>query len=194
MVCILHTIRNYYQKDRSLGDGNDFLLGNMPLQLGNSGDQVVLKMSDLTLVDSVYYDDASPWPTAPDGDGPSLELVDPMNYASHTQGNGWAASVDTGTPGDINSTYNPSGVQNKKKYLYGNRGIIYCIGTNLIINSAQDGKKFIKLYNISGRTVLEKTFYSHNKNFNLSRLHNGIYFVYLKSTYKNVMDKITIIK
>ena len=26
---------------------------------------------------SVDYDDAAPWPLTPDGDGPSLELLDP---------------------------------------------------------------------------------------------------------------------
>ena len=47
------------------------------------------------------YDDASPWPTEPDGEGPTLELIDPDLDNSLAQS--WAASMGHGTPGDVNS-------------------------------------------------------------------------------------------
>src|SRR5205085_10188563 len=45
--------------------------------LDNSGETIELSKpkpgtTDLIVVDSVKYDDASPWPTLPDGTGPSL--------------------------------------------------------------------------------------------------------------------------
>lgn len=45
--------------------------------LGNSGEEIVLRNSYGTVIDSVEYDDADPWPTAPDGNGPSLRFCDP---------------------------------------------------------------------------------------------------------------------
>lgn len=41
--------------------------------LNNGGEALVLRNSLGLVLDSVNYDDVSPWPTAPDGGGPSLE-------------------------------------------------------------------------------------------------------------------------
>jgi len=71
--------------------------------LGNGGDAVRLFDSVDRLVDIVEYDDGSPWPTSPDGGGPSLELIDPSYDNSLAES--WQASfVDGGTPGEVNST------------------------------------------------------------------------------------------
>ncbi len=70
--------------------------------LGNGTDEVNLYDQNDVLVDQVIYDDGDPWPTAPDGEGPSLELIDPeMDNSLATS---WQASyVDGGTPGEANS-------------------------------------------------------------------------------------------
>ncbi len=72
--------------------------------LDNGDDPIVLRDAATTIVDQVYYLDDSGWPTACDGDGPSLELINPEldndNFAA------WDASaVDHGTPGAANSVY-----------------------------------------------------------------------------------------
>ena len=187
------SIRAFYGT-KSLGDGNDYLFGNMTLALSNNGDQVVLKTSNATLVDSVYYDDASPWPTAPDGGGPSLELVDPMNYASHNQGEGWQASTGTGTPGDINSQYNPSGILNKASAIKNEYSNISFKNMRLLVNSPYYGKKSISIYNICGAKLFKTTFSSRNRSFKLPKYGNGIYFVNIKSIYENNVKKFVIIK
>ena len=71
--------------------------------LGNGGDAVRLYDSVDRLVDIVEYDDASPWPTAADGGGPSLELIDP-SYDNSLAASWQASFVDGGTPGEVNST------------------------------------------------------------------------------------------
>ncbi len=49
-------------------------------------------------IDDVTYDDGAPWPTAADGDGPSLTLIDPASDNSLAAS--WRASYGTGgTPG-----------------------------------------------------------------------------------------------
>ncbi|HEX9975432.1 MAG TPA: CotH kinase family protein, partial [bacterium] len=67
-------------------------------KLDNAGEELVFCDSQGAVVDSVCYNDQPPWPTKPDGEGPSLELKNPSldnNIAS-----AWRASEQTGgTPG-----------------------------------------------------------------------------------------------
>ncbi len=92
-----------------LGSSNDILVGNAAWSLNNDGDQVMIKNSGGTVVDEVDYDVSAPWPTQPNGNGPSLELTDPSS--DNNDGNNWAASSeDYGTPGEPNSTYNDENV------------------------------------------------------------------------------------
>ncbi len=76
-------------------------LGNMNFGLGRGGDQVRVFNSLALLIDSVAYDDSSPWTDLPDGNGPSLELIDP--YLNNTLPQNWQVSMWHGTPGQKNS-------------------------------------------------------------------------------------------
>ena len=66
------------------------------LGFGFSGGGELLRLVDGSgvLVDEVDYDDASPWPTEPDGNGPTLQLLDPN--ADNNDGANWQASVAVG--------------------------------------------------------------------------------------------------
>jgi len=80
-------------------------LGNMNFNLSNGGQAVSLYDAAGTpnLIDTVTYDDASPWPTGPDGNGPTLELKNAkLDNASAAN---WSASTSHGTPGSINSAH-----------------------------------------------------------------------------------------
>ena len=54
------------------------------------------------MVDSLKYNDNSPWPEEPDGDGPTLSLLDAS--LNNTMPSSWAASPPLGTPGAPNVT------------------------------------------------------------------------------------------
>jgi PKD repeat protein/Leucine-rich repeat (LRR) protein len=85
--------------------------GQITWGLDNSVDQVLLYDSNNTLIDSVSYSDTAPWPTAADGTGPSLELINPT--FDNTLATSWAASAAAGgTPGTQNSVCysDPNGV------------------------------------------------------------------------------------
>jgi hypothetical protein len=70
--------------------------------LRNSSETVTLVASDgVAVIDSVTYFDGGVWPSAPDGLGPSLELVDPL--ADNNNSIYWASSVAP-TPAAANST------------------------------------------------------------------------------------------
>ena len=75
-------------------------------KLDNGGESIKLRMPDAPdedgvpsiIVDEVRYDDSAPWPTEPDGDGPSLERItlgvygnDPINWKK--------SDANGGTPG-----------------------------------------------------------------------------------------------
>ncbi len=83
---------------------NDFDSGGLGFGFGNGGDQVQIFDDEEVLHDFVEYDDGGAWPSSPDGNGPSLELVNPA--MDNSLGSSWDPSVpDGGTPGVINSTY-----------------------------------------------------------------------------------------
>jgi hypothetical protein len=70
--------------------------------LKNSSEQVEFSTPDSIVVDAVTFSDSEPWPTAPDGNGPSLELIDPA--LDNQLAENWQASyIDGGTPGAANS-------------------------------------------------------------------------------------------
>ena len=56
---------------------------------------------DGILKDSVSYDDISPWPIEPDGNGPTLELISPD--LDNTLAESWISSQYFGSPGEENT-------------------------------------------------------------------------------------------
>jgi len=76
--------------------------------LSNSGETLILKNPAGDVIDSVTYSDVAPWPTSPDGNGPSLVFCDPSldnndpaNWTASVEYAGLNAAGDTlfGTPG-----------------------------------------------------------------------------------------------
>jgi hypothetical protein len=73
--------------------------------LANEGEAISLYNDQAVLIDSVEFGDTAPWPALPDGNGPSLELIDPNR--DNSLAGSWAASSQTGgTPGLPNSRIN----------------------------------------------------------------------------------------
>jgi PKD repeat protein len=60
--------------------------------LGNNGERLSILNSYGMLVDSVNYDDVAPWPTDPDGNGPSLAFCDPS--LDNGLGENWSAAIE----------------------------------------------------------------------------------------------------
>ncbi|HEX2473854.1 MAG TPA: lamin tail domain-containing protein [Lacipirellulaceae bacterium] len=69
--------------------------------LSNSGERIVLRGPGGAILQDFTYSDMAPWPTAADGAGPSLEIIDPMGDASDPLN--WRASFYAGgSPGVAN--------------------------------------------------------------------------------------------
>lgn len=68
--------------------------------LNNSGERLKLSHGAGTAIHDFVYDDASPWPTSPDGGGASLVLADPLSAPDHALAASWRASAQPfGSPG-----------------------------------------------------------------------------------------------
>ena len=75
------------------------------IDFGFSGGGELLRLFDAggTLVDTVLYDDSDPWPEDPDGNGPTLELINPN--LDNALAENWAASEGYGSPGGMNTSF-----------------------------------------------------------------------------------------
>lgn len=72
--------------------------------LRNSGERVALSDDTGVVISEVTYTDDPPWPTSPDGNGPSLELWNPLLDTRNVSS--WKASlISEGTPGATNSVF-----------------------------------------------------------------------------------------
>lgn len=75
------------------------IAGNYTGSLSNGGERLLLT-SGGNVIQDFSYSDSSPWPTSPDGDGPSLVLLNPHSAPDHTDGLNWRASTTIkGNPG-----------------------------------------------------------------------------------------------
>ncbi len=81
------------------------VLGDFTFGLSGGGELIRLFDQNEVLVDSVEYDDEAPWPTEPDGNGPSLELISPgLDNSLPASWNACALSgSEHGTPGALNN-------------------------------------------------------------------------------------------
>jgi hypothetical protein len=88
--------------------GNGYqVFQNTSGNLSNNGEAVELQDGFGNVVDAVTFDDVAPWPTGPDDQCPSLELIDPS--FDNSIASSWQASyVANGTPGAVNSTPPPA--------------------------------------------------------------------------------------
>jgi hypothetical protein len=68
--------------------------------LGNGGETIKIEDANNSTVTEFTYDDSAPWPTAPDGGGPSLVLIQPGTRPNPNIATNWRSSAfHDGNPG-----------------------------------------------------------------------------------------------
>jgi hypothetical protein len=145
-------------------------IGSFGFGLSNGGELLRLYNADASLIDQVEYDDVAPWPTEPDGEGPTLELKDVS--LDNTLAENWAASTGHGTPGVQNSI---AGIQDRD---YSHICIYPNPATNFIEISSSVEIVSTSIMDINGREL----FHNGLKNrIDVSCLSPGTYFVRIES-------------
>lgn len=126
--------------------------GNFDFGLGSTGDAVRLYDKTGILVDSVTFGSELPWPSGPNGNGPTLEL---RHYSyDNTNADYWRSSLEIlGTPGMENSVTTGSGelVKTEKQLkIYPNP---FKTETRLKIENNGFEPVTIQIYSVDGRMV-----------------------------------------
>ena len=84
-------------------NANDFDPAGNGFGLGGGGDTIFILDEFGGVVFTMTYDDADPWPTEADGDGPSL-LLQTLGCMDFSDAGCWLAGTDGGTPGEVAGT------------------------------------------------------------------------------------------
>ena len=150
--------------------------------LNNSGELITLVDNNGNFVDSVRYDDSTPWPTEPDGNGPSLELI--SSASDNGNGVNWQFSTGVtgvtingnevrGTPGAQNSTGGTpvKEIALEKINMYPNPA------DNDVVLHSEYLIERIKLYSLDGRIVLDRKENGYLAHLSISGLTEGLYVV-----------------
>jgi len=149
-------------------------IGNLGFGLSNGGELIRLFNADNILVDAVHYDDEDPWPTEPDGLGPTLELIEPS--LNNDLPENWKASIEIGTPGKQN--FSNAIEEHSLSQNYPNP----CkTATHISFSMQEPGFLSIQVHDVYGRKIstlindhMEKSTYQLS--WDINHLPTGIYF------------------
>lgn len=128
------------------------------------------------LVDTVHYDDVAPWPTEPDGNGPTLELKNP--YLDNALAQNWIACDGHGTPGKTNCVM--PGLSDNPE-IGGQCSVfpnpVQTLAQVAISPEYQGQTADVFVYNQLGKLVSKaQSGVEENLTFSVDDLKNGIYF------------------
>ncbi|MDP2236489.1 MAG: CotH kinase family protein [Bacteroidales bacterium] len=156
------------------------VIGNMSFGFSGSGELLRLYNNDMALVDHVEYDDKAPWPTAPDGNGATLELIRPELDNALPQS--WMASPGHGSPGAMNSQLVslpqlPAPVKNEfAMHIAPNPAdnqVVINFSSRLGVKNGQ-----IEIFNMLGKKVSAYTQINRNQSIiNRGNLPSGVYMI-----------------
>ena len=157
------------------------VIGSFEFGLAGGGELIRLFDDNENLVDFVEYDDVDPWPTGPDGNGPTLELISP-DYDNNIASS-WGASIPPdgvhGTPGDINSVslLGIGDFNNRVVSLYPNP----LITTTTVLISNENSSIELVIIDMLGREVKRIKSNSNRITINREDLKAGLYIIKLTS-------------
>lgn len=170
------------------------VLGDFDFGLSSEGDAVRLFNANEELVDVVNYLPDSPWPSTPNGEGFTLELLSPELDNSLPES--WAPVNANGSPNQINVMVNTEDISSRDFELlsYPNPFSDYL---NITLGIERSTEVNIKLYNQNGSFVIDLhngilKAGEHVLQSNLGHLSRGVYYAkvhignYLPKTIKIV--------
>lgn len=160
-------------------------LGELAFGLNGSGEFIKLTDSMGEVIDSLTYDDEAPWPLEPDGNGATLELINPK--FDNSLGANWRAALVHGSPGKENGVVSSVEKGEKEQFpgkfiLFQNYPNPFNSVTKIRFELNKTYNVTIKIFDINGRTIgqLNNKSYDageHSLAIKLTEnLSSGVYF------------------
>lgn len=176
------------------------VVDSIDFNFSNAGELVRLYNSSEVLIDQVEYDDESPWPTEPDGDGPTLELRDPD--LNNDLPSSWTTSTGYGTPGSLNSVLssNETDANNPLRFkLSQNYPNPFNPSTSISYSIAKPGVVKLEVFDLLGQKIASlvdrvQTAGEYDVSFEASDIPSGIYIYRLSNNGQTSIRKMTLIK
>ncbi|MEA1987357.1 MAG: CotH kinase family protein [Candidatus Marinimicrobia bacterium] len=180
------------------------IIGDCDFGLSGSGELIRLYDNEMNIIDSLTYDDNSPWPVKADGNGFTLELNNP-NYDNSLSKN-WFANSLYGSPGKINTVYSKvnENIISTNFQLSQNYPNPFNTTTTISYSLEKESKVNLKIYNIQGREVKTlvsdtqlagtKTLIWNGKDNQKREVSSGIYFYVLQIEGKIESKKMVLLK
>jgi CotH kinase protein/Lamin Tail Domain/Fn3 associated/FlgD Ig-like domain len=180
--------------------------GNFDFGLSGSGDMVRIFNDYGDLVDNVHYEVSSPWPTEPDGNGPTLSLRNPG--MDNSLALSWAASNLHGTPGEINDVY--VSTEDEMIALTSDIQLIqnfpnpFNPSTKISFSLPNESRINLSIFNIKGQLVktllagyMDKGVHTvlwNGRNSSSKAVASGIYYYKLSNGTSNRVKKMLLLK
>jgi hypothetical protein len=163
-------------------------VGPIGFGLSGNGELIRLYNPDVLQIDTVNYDDTAPWPVEPDGNGPTLELINPT--LDNALASSWKASYTPhGTPGE------PNFYVDMPEIPVANNRPVFKVYPNPMSGSAtvsvqqdQLGRaKFLSIYDMMGKEVMKYPVTSETFIIQRGTLTNGVYALRLTDSEGSMM-------
>jgi hypothetical protein len=177
------------------------VLGNIGFGLSGGGELLRLFDKDMYIIDSLTYNDRSPWPEEADGDGPTLALINPG--LDNSDPANWKASSDYGTPGRQNDVYTGTDefIVNSPVEFSLSRNFPNPFNPETVIrfSIAEEGYTNLSVYNLIGEKVVNLVDEKLNRGsytvtFNARNFPSGIYLYKLSSGSNTLTGKMILLK
>jgi len=176
------------------------VVDSIDFNFSNAGELVRLYNSSDVLIDQVEYDDVSPWPTEPDGNGPTLELIDPD--LDNSLATSWGVSSGNGTPGSQNSVSVSNEEENFAQTTFRltqNYPNPFNPSTNISYSISEPGNVNLDVFDLLGQRVAilvneVQSIGSYDINFDASNLTSGIYIYRITNAGQTLTRRMTLIK
>lgn len=180
----------------------DIEVDTMKTGLSGSGESLYLYNSQGQLVDSLTYGDENPWPVQADGNGASLELINP--WLDNSMASNWTSSQNNGSPGTTNSNFlvnineEDQTIPNELK-LDQNYPNPFNPSTTIKFSIPNRAKIQLEVFDLLGRKVSGilnevRSAGQYSIDFDASQLSSGLYIYRLQVGNKVLTKKMTLIK
>ncbi len=162
--------------------------GDLGFGLSSDGDMVLLFDAGGNLIDSVKYETFGLWTSLPNGNGPTLSLINPQS--DNTLPENWKASDLYGTPGRLNDTYTKVEIEETSPpeafILFQNYPNPFNSGTIISWRSPEGAWQTLKVFDVLGNEVLTlvdefKPAGFHSVELSLKELSSSIYFYQIRA-------------